>query len=79
MNTNKNNILLAEFMQKGSQGFNIYEFEGCFYNLNELKFHCSWDWLIPVANKFTDDIVIFEIDVTYSLVVDYIKEYNKSK
>ena len=51
MNTNENNILIAEFMQKGSKGFGIYDFDGCFYNLSELKFNCSWDWLMPVVQK----------------------------
>ena len=92
MNTNKNNILLAEFMQKGSQGFNIYEFEGCFYNLNELKFHCSWDWLMPVVAKCTklnDDefdnqsiawaLLSNSIVDVYDQVVEFINEYNQNK
>ena len=58
MNTNENNKLILEFMQKGSEGFGIYEFKGCFYNLNELKFHCSWDWLMTVIEKI--NILVME-------------------
>jgi len=47
----KNNKLIAEFMQKGSDGFGLYDFDGCHYRLDELKFHTSWDWLMPVINK----------------------------
>ena len=88
-NTNENNILLAEFMQKGSEGFGIYEFKGCFYNLNQLKFHCSWDWLIPVANeiiKSRDEqnaywdltnlkyaLCTTNIEYVYKAVVEFIK------
>ena len=78
-NTNKKNLIIAEFMQKGSEGFGLYDYNGKYYKLDELKFHTSWDWLIPVAQMFTDSIIIFKIDVTYNLVLEYIKEYNQNK
>lgn len=92
MNTNENNILIAEFMQEGSKGFGIYEFKGCFYNLNQLKFHTSWDWLIPVANeiiKSRDEqnaywdltnlkyaLQTTNIELVYKAVVEFIKNQN---
>lgn len=53
----------------------------------ELKFHTSWDWLMPVVQKcfegaHEDDF--FEIsgslpdmESTYKSVVEFIKQYNK--
>jgi len=46
-----NNKLIAEFMQKGSEGFELYDYNGKHYKLYELKFHLSWDWLMPVVEK----------------------------
>jgi len=51
MNTQENNRLIAEFMQKGSESFNLYDYDGCHYKLTELQFHTSWDWLMPVVEK----------------------------
>ena len=45
------NVLIAEFMQKGSEGFGLYDYNGKHYKLYELKFHTSWDWLMPVIEK----------------------------
>ena len=54
----------------------------------KLKYHSSWDWLIPVAkkchktangkkfNKIIDDITIFDIDATYNAIVEFIMEYD---
>ena len=47
----ENNKLIAEFMQKGTEGFGLYDYNGCHYKVNELMFHNSWDWLIPVVQK----------------------------
>jgi len=55
-NTNENNKLLAEFMQKSSEGFGLYDFNGCHYKLDELKFYTSWDWLMPVVIKISRKI-----------------------
>ena len=51
MNDNK---LIAEFMQKGSIGFGLYDYDGGHYKLDELKFYTSWDWLMPVVEKISD-------------------------
>ena len=82
------NKLIAEFMQKGSKGFGIYDFDGCFYNLSELKFNCSWDWLMPVVgtrisdnqkeivNNIANTSFDTKIDHTYQAVVEFIKNQN---
>ena len=50
----KSNKLIAEFMQKGSEGLGLYDYNGKHYKLYELKFHTSWDWLMPVIEKIQD-------------------------
>ena len=88
------NILIAEFMQKGSKSLGIYDFDGCHYRLDELKFHSSWDWLMPVANeiiKSRDEqnadwdltdlkyaLQTTNIELVYKAVVEFIKEYNQN-
>ena len=47
----ESNKLIAEFMQKGSEGFGLYDYNGCHYKVNELMFHTSWDWLMLVVEK----------------------------
>ena len=51
----KNNSIIAEFM-----GFIFYDDEGKYYHVeegyflcipNELKYHESWDWLMPVVER----------------------------
>ena len=87
----KENKLIAEFMQKGSKSLGIYDFNGCHYRLDELKFHTSWDWLMPVISKCRTEsnsennywegiyytLEECDIDITYPTVVEFIKEYNK--
>jgi len=53
MNDNK---LIAEFMQEGSEGFNLYDYNGCHYKVDELMFHTSWDWLMPVVIKCKESV-----------------------
>jgi len=84
----KNNKLIAEFMQKGSDGFGLYDFDGCHYRLDELKFHTSWDWLMPVVQKCRQEnrleyfdrvyyaIETCDIKITYKAVVEFIKNQN---
>jgi len=57
-----------------------------------LQYHTSWDWLMPVISKITRDIrwhgnkyreylmdivPLGNIEYAYSAVVDFIEEYNK--
>ena len=79
-NTDENNKIIAEFMGLNIGAYTTYPEESpTQYTVNDLEYHKSWDWLIPVANKFSDEILIFNIDVTYNLVIEYIKEYNQNK
>ena len=97
-----NNKLIAEFMgvktiamdelysilrQNRENGF-IHTPQA--YTIDELKYHSSWDWLIPVAEKcltsdektdgqhyfINDALLTCDIDVVYDRVLEFIKEYN---
>jgi len=73
---------------KGSEGLpsSAYKVE----RINELQYHSSWDWLMPVAEKclttneptdgqhyfINDALLTCNIDVVYDRVVEFIKEYN---
>ena len=53
----EDNKLIAEFMEvkfdKGNfynMGYDIFS-DGNLYRSHELKFHLSWDWLMPVVEK----------------------------
>ena len=91
------NKLIAEFMgmeeSNGEYYKRIYN-SGDWIPLNELKFHTSWDWLMPVVSKITKDEKYLEneyrenlMDIVpygqredvYNAVVEFINEYNKNK
>ena len=85
----KTNKLIAEFMQKGSEGFGLYDYNGKHYKLYELKFHTSWDWLMPVVQKIEQDCqgvpqellnvsLYSNMKEVYNAVVEFIKEYNQN-
>ena len=64
-------------------------------HISELKYHTSWDWLMPVANeiiKSRDEqnadwdltdlkyaLQTTNIEYVYKAVVEFINEYNKIK
>jgi hypothetical protein len=86
MNDNK---LIAEFMGSNLNGLESWQYE------EELQYHTSWDWLMPVHKKcmFTpefsgddqlrtpliDAVIDADIDRLYEAVVEFIKEYNNEK
>ena len=94
----KDNKLIAEFMgvefNKGTfydMGYDVFS-DGNLYRGHELKYHTSWDWLIPVAQKLVDDYSVMDeqdeqdlqqsilnnrIGVVYQIVVELIKLYNQ--
>ena len=58
-----------------------------FYTPDKMKYHTSWDWLMPVVQKcfevaeHEDDFFAISgnlpyMDSTYKAVVEFIKEYN---
>ncbi len=54
-----------------------------FYTPDEMKYHTSWDWLMPVVEKIEEQneligahILSTDIGKTYKEVVRFIKEYN---
>ena len=69
-----------------------YDSEGYYIGL-DLKYHTSWDWLMPVAQKiedylsdnigkvgyFDDGLISNDIEVRYQSVVEFIKFYNTKK
>ena len=90
------NKLIAEFMgyvyeddrffMEDSERVRLYE-----YLPHELRYHTSWDWLMPVVSKCREEsnaedshweaiyysIEGCDIDVTYQAVVEFIKQHNK--
>ena len=83
----KSNKLIAEFMglqfHKGEYYRPLYN-SGDWIPENELEYHESWDWLMPVVHKIKEEDLDFDVleiglpihDV-YEAVVEFIKEYNK--
>jgi len=69
------NKLIAEFMggkfrkSKDKNTLNKYfdlKDKGYFYYENEIRYHTSWDWIMPVVDKIEQKGCIVEI--SYSLV-----------
>ena len=90
----KDNKLIAEFMglqfSKGEYYRPLYN-SGDWIPENELQYHDSWDWLMPVVQKCFDtqqpsegqhyfnneSLLTMDIEVVYDRVVEFIKEHNK--
>ena len=91
----KNNKLIAEFMgheilyRPNSNGFiEISDTELC--DVDDLQYHTSWDWLMPVVQKIEDYLAdnvgkvgyfdeclnSNDLEVRYQAVVEFIKEYS---
>ena len=91
MNTQENNRLIAEFMgyevlyRPYSNGFiELSETELC--DVDDLEYHTSWDWLMPVVDKcyqehmsknIAEAVMTCDIDKAYQVVLEFIKQYNK--
>ena len=79
MNILENNKLIAEFMRmKKIDGFTTslsgmqvsasgYEHDGEFVLLEDLQFHSSWDWLMPVVDKIHNTGVVTDICFGYDM------------
>jgi len=84
----KDNKIIAEFM--GEDVSKIQQDTwGC--KQNELQYHTSWNWLMPVVKEClnvyhieqkNDDLnfkfydAMGNLELTYKAVVEFIKEYN---
>ena len=93
----KNNKLIAEFMElEATPKYNPKEYyvkeynSGDWYLPEEMQYHVSWDWLIPVVQKLIDvygwideqdeqdlqqSILNDRIGVVYIMVAELIKLY----
>ena len=86
----KDNKLIAEFMGLVVSDRDNYTSE-LHTNVDvDLKYHTSWDWLMPVVNKIEDYLAdnvgkvgyfdeclnSNDLEVRYQAVVEFIKQYN---
>ena len=89
----KDNKLIAEFMGRGGT-FNHDKTMICTGifpdTMTLMKYHTSWDWLMPAVQKCFDtqqpsegqyyfineSLLTMDIDVVYEAVVWFIQEYN---
>ena len=82
------NKLIAEFMGC-TNPFNditdstLYKIEQGTFEIGELKYHTSWDWLMPVIDKcyqehmskhIAEAVMTCNIDEAHKVVVEFIKE-----
>ena len=89
----KDNKIIAEFMGL-TEPFELPQFgtirpDGEFkteFNTHQLKYHTSWDWLMPVVQKIRLEDLDFDVleiglpfNDVYDAVVEFINEYNKTK
>ena len=92
----ENNKLIAEFMGIVYPKLdNVIVIDNVVIKENELQYHTSWDWLMPVANeiiKSRDEqnadwdltnlkyaLCTTNIEWVYKAVVEFINQYNKQK
>ena len=83
----RDNKLIAEFM-----GVDQVDIDTWLETNSNLKYHTSWDWLMPVVEKvfiLSEDeeawrmdiesgLTTLNIDETYRAVVEFINEYNRT-
>ena len=86
----KDNKLIAEFMGYdistiASNGIEVVEFENNDVKVENLRYHTSWDWLMPVLSKIADEVeathypLYRSIDEAYNEAVTFIKTFNEEK
>lgn len=96
----ENNTLIVEFMGNptifnpihDATLYQVKEQGNMTYHVDELQYHNSWDWLMPVAEKcltsdektdgqhyfINDALLTCNIEVVYDRVVEFIKDYNQN-
>lgn len=96
----KDNKVIAEFMGASFNDKGMTRICGKFglerVSALNLRYHTSWDWLMPVVVKLFDDeynefdgvgdlsfrlndtLLETNLDSLYSIVVEFINEYNKT-
>ena len=96
MKTNEileNNELIAEFMDITIGNYTTEEEEApTQYHINDILFHYSWDWLMPVVekcmktgdnpNRFNDifnALSTVDIEEVYKAVIYFIEWYNENE
>jgi hypothetical protein len=66
------NIEIAKFAcidKYVHSGYKFYKFnEGLFYSTEDLKFHCSWDWIMPVLEKA--QLTLMKMGLNCNVVLD---------
>ncbi len=93
----ENNKLIAEFMGNptifnpihDATLYQVKEQSNMTYHIDELEYHTSWDWLMPVVQKclrtgdntdewdnIFDALSLLSINAVYEEVVEFIKNQN---
>jgi hypothetical protein len=82
-----NNKLIAEFMGVETTDGLVFQ-DNNTHEFHPIKYHTSWDWLMPVVNKcytsnmqhpnddITQGLIDVDIKATYQAVVEFIQEHN---
>jgi hypothetical protein len=73
MKTEKSNKLIADFMglqfSKGEYYRPLYN-SGDWISVNQLKYHTSWDWLMPVIKECLKGEAEVNEDVSNTIVIN---------
>jgi len=65
--TDMGNILIAEFMGINLGEYTTYPEESpTQYAVNDLEYHTSWDWLMPVVEKIKTSVMEDDSDELYN-------------